>query len=340
MRREPCLIVTCLALLAVATSLATAAPAAASFSVEAPAAVDLLDGRASFSVTVSNEGVRPIVVNLSARGGGGGAVAFDPPSVEVMPGGRATSWVAVREGPEGGGLLTLLAQDLKLGDAELDRVERRVALRPAATGPLVAPSPLGSPEEATREGAAVPPSGLHPAQTPRLDRRVMAAGALAAAGATVALAARFLRRAPVLALFARIPRSRVADHPTRAALLAAIHAEPGIATRALQRRLGLSNGRFLHHLATLKRAGAVVSRRDGQASRLFAAGAPAPVGLPPTGERILASVRAAQRGLNASSLAAALGLARQTVHYHLRALASEGLVQVERRGRQLYVSAK
>jgi len=168
------------------------------------------------------------------------------------------------------------------------------------------------------------------------DARIALAVGAAGLGAAALAGAALWRRWPGLglfALYARLAPRRALEHPRREAMLALVRAEPGLTLADVQRRLALSNGVARHHVALLQSAGLVRRSHDGARRRLWPIGA-AIVAAPSLGERAVTLVE--QRGpMRAAEIADALGVSRQSLHYHLKRLEADGRLVARREGGEL-----
>jgi len=143
----------------------------------------------------------------------------------------------------------------------------------------------------------------------------LVAGLVGAVGLTVLWAHRRWAL-PLAALYSRIRRNRMLDHPTRAALHALVATRPGLTLAEAQRELSLANGQLEHHVRSLERASLVRRVRDANSVRLYdAASASRAEAAPPLAERVR---ELAPSGRSAADIARELGVSRQAVHYHLR----------------------
>ena len=143
-------------------------------------------------------------------------------------------------------------------------------------------------------------------------------------------------------LYTRLAQPDILGHPERDRLYKIVEAQPGIHFHALQRDLGWNTGTLTYHLRVLERHQFVVSRRDGPYRRFFKVGAAprkelfsadAPQGLRAD---VLEAIRN-RHGISQSDLALALGANKQTVNYHVKTLERQGLIRVERRGRETFL---
>ncbi|MEA3202195.1 MAG: hypothetical protein QOE90_3623 [Thermoplasmata archaeon] len=137
-------------------------------------------------------------------------------------------------------------------------------------------------------------------------------------------------------LYTRLSPEEVGRHPQRRVLLDAVRAEPGIHLRELQRRLGSAWGPFTFHLRMLEDAGYLRQERQGRYRLVFPRGA-VPLGASATiplglARELYDSLPEDGAGVDARELAARLGVSRQLLNHHLRALQARGLVRDEGRG--------
>ncbi|MHB8632879.1 MAG: winged helix-turn-helix transcriptional regulator [Thermoplasmatota archaeon] len=173
-----------------------------------------------------------------------------------------------------------------------------------------------------------------------------AAGGLALASVAVALLTRLwptTKSAGLAALFSRLTRRAVEDHPRRRRILSVVEADPGIHFLALGRACGLGRGALEHHVGKLV-SGGLLQRRvtkgytcffpvDASSPALAAAGSARSQGA----QRILQVVRE-QPGLSQKAVADRTGLDPSTVAHHVRRMAAAGWLATERRGRTVRLS--
>ena len=138
------------------------------------------------------------------------------------------------------------------------------------------------------------------------------------------------------ALYARIRPSAVLEHPVRQRIAAFVQQNPGVTMREAQRGLDLANGAMTYHLRTLERAGLVRVVPDGMLRRIYPAGHPRVDAVPPLSERVLLIV--GQRGeATPKAIAEALGVSRQSVHYHLQKMVRDGTLRARVEGRETFL---
>ncbi|HEX2022213.1 MAG TPA: winged helix-turn-helix transcriptional regulator [Candidatus Thermoplasmatota archaeon] len=298
---------------------------------------------ASLWITERPESSFAMFSSLVLRANGGRAVveaALDPPSLDLAPGeaGRLT----LRLGNHG-----LIPRGVEIaatsvGDAALDVSPANAGFSMGSGENRDVVLDVRMPDDARADGrvlvvvrdgggpiellAAVrlrapPPAGSDATLTAAEGFALAAAGV--GAGAVGVVVANRRWGLAFAALYARLRPSRVMEHETRRAVLAAVRAEPGITMSDLQRRLGLANGRMRHHLAKLASARVVSITRDGNRRRLWPVEERAPqAGSLP--ERALARLRAGRVPMR--QLARDLNVSPQALHYHLKRLHAEGAV--------------
>lgn len=171
---------------------------------------------------------------------------------------------------------------------------------------------------------------------------VLAATGMAAFAAGVgasALALVWTRKRWALAfagLYARLRPQAVLEHPQRSRMADLIRAKPGLTIREAQKELDLANGAMAHHLRTLEKAGIVRIVHDGMLRRVYPVGHERVAPVPPLGDRVLELLR--HRGeATPSDVAAALGVSRQSVHYHLQKMVRDGKLRARVDGRETYL---
>lgn len=140
-------------------------------------------------------------------------------------------------------------------------------------------------------------------------------------------------------LYSRLASADILRHPVRARLRDEVVSGPGIHLRDLHRRTGGAWGPFIFHLRLLVRTGHVVTRREGQYVAVYPAGAPLPVPQPhgETQRAILAALPADGGYVRLAALGASLGMSRQLVNHHVKQLATVGVLDRARDGREVLV---
>lgn len=157
-------------------------------------------------------------------------------------------------------------------------------------------------------------------------------GFLAAPGVRSALA-RALRGSGAGLLFTRLRQNEVLANATRTDILEFVRQNPGERIEVMRRALHVANGTLLYHLRVLHQHNQVRVLKQGHVARLYLAGPrvrPTPY-VAPMRRRIL-SVVAADPGPTQRQIAHTLQLSERVVSYHVRALTSQGLIEVRRAG--------
>jgi predicted transcriptional regulator len=186
---------------------------------------------------------------------------------------------------------------------------------------------LSPPTQAIEPATQNEPAGGWSAMTQVTS--VAAWGAVAVGGA-IALA--WIVKGALAALFTRLERGALLEHPVRSRIHDAVQAEPGIHYQELSRRVGVAQGTLRHHLAALERGGVLRAVKGPRHTCYFAAGTTdrhtltaAPLLRSDGARRVLLHAHAAP-GLGTNELAAALGMSASTVHTHLKRLEAAGVV--------------
>lgn len=162
-----------------------------------------------------------------------------------------------------------------------------------------------------------------------------ATGAIAGmgAGALAGLVAWRRWHFVAFALYSRIAREHLERHPSRARLVDIVRRSPGVSLADAQRASGLANGPFEHHLGKLVASGRVVVIEHGRA-RLLRLAESGPLALAPGTAASVAGLVRSRGQVRAADVARELGLSRQALHYHVRQLAEQGIIDARiERGR-------
>lgn len=130
------------------------------------------------------------------------------------------------------------------------------------------------------------------------------------------------------ALYTRIVREDLLEHPLRRRLHEIVHAEPGLHLREAQRRLGTTWGPLAFHLRMLVQAGYLRQERRGGYTHVYPEGvggedAPVPH---PLARRVHEALPEDGSPVPARRLRDQVGLSRQLLAYHLKALERRRLV--------------
>ena len=289
-------------------------------------------------VSVQNTGNVPLHVRLASNAGDGWTSGVSPGEIDLAAGEAQTVTLTVRAPDDVGGakeghavaLLTATSADGLSRFLNVDLTIPPIDASARVPGAVVAPP---SPQSAEPSLPTTPASlGL--------------AAGLAAVGAGALVLLHRPTREKILwlgiGLYTRLARPDVLGHEERERLYKIVEAQPGVHFHALQRELGWNTGTLTYHLRVLEKHGFVVDRRDGLYRRFYLSGA-APrketfENLGPQGLRgdVLEAVRG-RHGLSQTDLALALGANKQTVNYHVKALERQGLIRVEKRGRETFL---
>lgn len=199
-----------------------------------------------------------------------------------------------------------------------------------------------TPDHPQEEGAAPTLAAPDPGPGAFLAAHPVAVIAVtASAAAGTASLALLLRRetwryallAPLMGLFTRLAKPQVLEHDLRERIHQLIQEAPGITLADLARRTGAPNGMLYHHLHTLERHRYVTSRREAASRRFYPTGARLPVTvtdpLTPMERRILDLL--ATGPATQPDLAHRLGVSRQAINRHVKALERKGFVTAEER---------
>ncbi len=138
----------------------------------------------------------------------------------------------------------------------------------------------------------------------------------------------------VFPLYVRRKKNEVLEHQTRGMILGYVLVHPGDSYTDIRRNLMLSNGTLSYHLTVLEREGLIQSRTQGTRKRFYTKEARAPEdggGLHEVQIRMYRAIREVP-GLAVKDLAGILGITSQHTLYHLRGLATQGYVRLERQG--------
>jgi DNA-binding MarR family transcriptional regulator len=302
-----------------------------------PSTIPIAPGMgANATVRLVNTGTQPLHVTLAATAADRWPVSFDAPTVDLAAGVTRdvqmslTAPADVIAGGTGSGTVTVT------GDAGLLRTaDFKLS--------IITPPPRDDSQAAAAVQEPAPPAGPTLGISPATATVVVGLGAVG--GAALLVANRPLREKLVwvaVGLYTRLAKPDVLGHPERDRLYKLIEAQPGAHFHALQRELQWNTGTLTYHLRVLERHGFIVDRRDGAYRRFYLQGAAprkelfspdAPQGLRAD---VLEAIRS-HHGISQSDLALALSANKQTVNYHVKALERQGIIRVEKRGRDTYL---
>lgn len=171
-------------------------------------------------------------------------------------------------------------------------------------------------------------------------------GALSSTGHT--LGAMFTRwfwlsKGLLLALYARLAKSKVLDHGTRKQIHEFLQVRPGACMSEIRAALQTSESNTRHHLRVLESHGLVVPEKSGRRRCFFVthdglsprARAESAVLSSPAVNRVYRAIRK-RPGVRQKELAAALKISRTSVIFHVRRLQEAGVVTQVRRGREAF----
>jgi len=134
-------------------------------------------------------------------------------------------------------------------------------------------------------------------------------------------------------LFFRMTADRALDHFTRGRILGFLQANPGTPYAHLRGALGVRNGTLAYHLWVLERTGFVRSVRDGRHRILYPDGAPVQHGLLLSRLQLtILDTLHAHGGMTQADLGRRLGISRQRLHYNVKMLRKNVLVETPARG--------
>ena len=175
-------------------------------------------------------------------------------------------------------------------------------------------------------------------QVPVIPVLSMAALLAAFGGAASTETARYgLFKFLVFPLYSRIRKEDVLDHFVRGQIYGYIRANPGVHFNLLRASLRVNNGTLAHHLRTLEVQGFVKSRRDRMLKRFYAMDVNIPndegIRLSDLQAQILDMV-SDRSGSTQAEIAQRLNVSQQAISYNLRMMSREGMIAVERTGRE------
>ena len=306
------------------TPAAPSSPAGITLRVE-PATIDVVpDGRANGTLVLTNDGDAEATVTLTLAAPAG-------VSDDLLTSARAVAAHAIVRVPFTIHLVARFAPGATLEASAAARAPSGAAsIAPAPFHILVVPPGVSG-------AAATTTSTSPPSSAPFV--LALGAGAAVAAGGTALALTRRRWMLGIALLYTRLAPSRMAEQPRRARILEHLRETPGASLSELRRALGLANGALMHHVDLLERSGLVVSAMHGKERRVFLVGTPRTlVPEAPLPERIVDAL--ATRGRTTQGeLAAALGVSRQALHYHVKRLALDGKIVARVEGRELVLEA-
>jgi predicted transcriptional regulator len=152
-----------------------------------------------------------------------------------------------------------------------------------------------------------------------------------------------LLQGAVVAAFSRLQKDHAALHPTRAALLELLEANPGLHLQEIRRRLNLANGPVIHHLEKLVRVGLLTTVTAPGYTCYFPKGkvdyrvmTAAPSLKAEAARRLLFTLNR-EPSLSIADLGQRTQLSPRIVGYHLGRLRDSGLVEIDEAGSRFLV---
>jgi len=137
----------------------------------------------------------------------------------------------------------------------------------------------------------------------------------------------------ILPLYTKIKRKDILDHFVRGQIFGYLKVHPGDNYTTIKKNLELNNGTLTYHLKVLEREGLIKSWSDGSRKYFYPQGVKIPgdgVKNPSIYDTILKSIKDSP-GISIRDIAAVLGISRQLANYHVRKLAAEGEIELERK---------
>ncbi len=136
-----------------------------------------------------------------------------------------------------------------------------------------------------------------------------------------------------LPLYTKIGKKKILDHFVRGQIYGYIKVHPGDNYTTIKKNLDLNNGTLTYHLKVLEREGLIKSWTDGSRKYFYPQG----VKIPGDGvknssiyDTILNSIKESP-GISIKDIAAVNGISRQLANYHVKKLAAEGEIELERK---------
>jgi len=137
----------------------------------------------------------------------------------------------------------------------------------------------------------------------------------------------------ILPLYTKIGKKKILDHFIRGQIYGYIKVHPGDNYTTIKKNLDLNNGTLTYHLKVLERGGLIKSWTDGSRKYFYPQG----VKIPGDGvknssiyDTILNSIKESP-GISIKDIAAVNGISRQLANYHVKKLAAEGEIELERK---------
>jgi len=134
-------------------------------------------------------------------------------------------------------------------------------------------------------------------------------------------------------LYTRLRKKDILDHFIRGEIYGYIKVNPGDNYSTIKRNLDLNNGTLTYHLNVLEREGLIKSWNQGGHKYFYPKGVKIPddgVKNPSIRDAIMKNVEDSP-GISIKDIAAVTGISRQLANYHVRKMAAEGKILLERR---------
>jgi predicted transcriptional regulator len=137
----------------------------------------------------------------------------------------------------------------------------------------------------------------------------------------------------ILPLYTKISKKDVLDHFVRGQIFGYLKVHPGDNYTTIKKNLDLNNGTLTYHLNVLEREGMIKSWSNGGHKYFYPKGVKIPgngVKNPSIYSAILKSIEDSP-GISIKDIAAVTGISRQLANYHVRKMAAEGQIELERK---------
>jgi predicted transcriptional regulator/major membrane immunogen (membrane-anchored lipoprotein)/sulfur transfer protein SufE len=136
-----------------------------------------------------------------------------------------------------------------------------------------------------------------------------------------------------LPLYTKLSKKDVLDHFVRGQIFGYIKINPGDNYSTIKKNLELNNGTLTYHLNVLEKEGLIKSWTNGSHKYFYPQGVKIPgngVKNPSIHDAILKSIQDSP-GITVSDIAAINGISKQLANYHIRKMAAEGTIELERK---------
>jgi predicted transcriptional regulator len=136
-----------------------------------------------------------------------------------------------------------------------------------------------------------------------------------------------------LPLYTRLSKKDVLDHFVRGQIFGYIKIHPGDNYTTIKKNLELNNGTLTYHLNVLEKEELIKSWSNGSHKYFYPLGVKIPgngVKNPSIYDAILKSIKDSP-GISVSDIAAVNGISKQLANYHVRKMAAEGTIELERK---------